>query len=57
MNNFGPDPVEPDELDEASAATNKARQGVTGHNVRYILLASLAGVVIAFTIIYAAFFG
>jgi hypothetical protein len=54
MNNFDPDPVEPD---EASAATNRVRQGVTGHNVRYILLASLVGVVIAFTILYAAFFG
>jgi hypothetical protein len=56
INSPNPDPREPDELDDASAATNKARQGVTGHNVRYVLLFSLIGVVVAFTIVYAAFF-
>jgi hypothetical protein len=56
MSNRNPDPLEPDELDHASAATNKTRQGVTGHNVRYVLLFSLIGVVVAFTIVYAAFF-
>jgi hypothetical protein len=34
-----------------------ARQGVTGHNVRYVLGFSLAAVVIAFIIIYLLFFG
>jgi hypothetical protein len=34
-----------------------ARQGVTGHNVRYVLGFSLAAVVIAFVIIYLLFFG
>ncbi len=33
-----------------------ARQGVTGHNVRYVLIASLAGVVIFFAVIYLLFF-
>jgi hypothetical protein len=30
----------------------EARQGVTGHNVRYVLAYGLAGVVIAFIVIY-----
>jgi hypothetical protein len=30
----------------------QARQGVTGHNVRYVLAYGLIGVVIAFVIIY-----
>jgi hypothetical protein len=34
-----------------------ARQGVTGHNVRYVLGFSLAAVVVAFMIIYLLFFG
>jgi hypothetical protein len=34
----------------------EARQGVTGHNVRYVLFFSIAAVVVAFALIYAAFF-
>ena len=34
--------------------TTEARQGVTGHNVRYVLGFSLAGVVIVFAIAYLA---
>jgi len=34
----------------------EARAGVTGHNVRYVLYFGLAGVVLAFALIYAAFF-
>jgi hypothetical protein len=34
-----------------------ARQGVTGHNVRYVLGFSLAAVIVAFIIIYLLFFG
>jgi hypothetical protein len=37
--------------------TNQARQGVTGHNVRYVLLIGLVGVVVAFLIIYLMYFG
>lgn len=33
----------------------EGRQGVTGHGVRYVLAFSLAGIVIAFAIIYFAF--
>jgi hypothetical protein len=60
VNNLGgksPRPVEPEELDNDSATTNKVRQGVTGHNVRYVLLLSLAGVVLAFIVAYLAIFG
>lgn len=35
--------------------TTAARAGVTGHNARYVLLISLAAVVVAFAVIYAAF--
>ena len=34
--------------------TKEARQGVTGHNVRYVLGFSIAGVVIVFAIGYLA---
>ena len=33
----------------------EARQGVTGHNVNIVLVVSVVAVVIAFAIIYAAF--
>lgn len=49
---------QPDELDSAtSEMANKVRQGVTGHNVRYVLLFGIAGVVLAFIFVYVAFFG
>jgi hypothetical protein len=35
---------------------NEARQGVTGHNVRGVLFFGLAGIVVAFVIVYLAFF-
>jgi hypothetical protein len=34
----------------------EARQGVTGHNVRYVLAASLAAVVVAFVVLYVIYF-
>jgi hypothetical protein len=34
----------------------EARQGVTGHNVRYVLAASLAAIVVAFIVLYAIYF-
>jgi hypothetical protein len=34
--------------------TTEARQGVTGHNVRYVLLFGLIAVVIAFVVGYFA---
>lgn len=38
-------------------STTEARQGVTGHNVRYVLGFGLVGVIVAFTIIYLFYFG
>ena len=51
--------VERDELSKAdsTASANRIRQGVIGHNVRYVLLLSIAGVVLAFILVYVAFFG
>jgi hypothetical protein len=37
-------------------STNEVRDGVTGHNVRYVLIFGLLAVVVAFAIIYVAFF-
>jgi hypothetical protein len=35
----------------------EARQGVTGHNVRYVLGFGLAAVIIAFAAVYFVYFG
>lgn len=35
---------------------NEARQAVTGHGVNVVLIVSLAAVIVAFVVIYAAFF-
>lgn len=34
----------------------RARAGVTGHNVRYVLATSLAAIILAFAIIYLTYF-
>jgi hypothetical protein len=34
----------------------RARQGVTGHNVRYVLGFGLIGVVVAFVVVYLVYF-
>jgi hypothetical protein len=36
--------------------TQQARQGVTGHNVRYVLGVGIAAVVVAFVVLYAVYF-
>jgi hypothetical protein len=36
--------------------TTEARQGVTGHNVRYVLVWGIGGVIVAFAIVYFLFF-
>jgi hypothetical protein len=36
---------------------NEARQGVTGHNVRYVLWISVAAVIILFAIVWFVYFG
>ncbi len=35
----------------------EARQGVTGHNARYVLGFGLAAVIIAFVVVYVVYFG
>ena len=35
---------------------NRARQGVTGHNVRYVLGFGLAAAIIALTVVYLFYF-
>jgi hypothetical protein len=37
-------------------SATEAREGVTGHNVRYVLLASMVGIVIAFGVLLLYFF-
>jgi hypothetical protein len=37
--------------------TPRARQGVTGHNVRYVLGFGLAAVIVGFLVVYLAYFG
>jgi hypothetical protein len=44
------------EGDRVDQPPENARQGVTDHNVRYVLAASLAGVVALFALIYVFFF-
>jgi hypothetical protein len=34
-------------------STTEARSGVTGHNVRYVLIFGLLAVIVAFAVIYA----
>jgi hypothetical protein len=36
---------------------DRARQGATGHNVRYVLGFGLAAIVVVFAVIYFAYFG
>jgi acid phosphatase family membrane protein YuiD len=38
------------------ATTTEAREGVTGHNVRYVLVWSTVGMIVAFVIVYFFFF-
>ena len=47
-----------DPIDTPSTKTKtKARAGVTGHNVRYVLAFGLTGAIIAFLIIGLYFYG
>ena len=34
----------------------RARAGETGHNVRYVLAASLAAIIVAFAVVYLTYF-
>ena len=49
-------PSGPDQQDrKIQVDEEEARQGTTGHNVRYVLLFGLGGVIIAFVIILSLF--
>jgi hypothetical protein len=37
-------------------STTEARSGVTGHNVRYVLLFGVLAAIVAFVVLYAVFF-
>lgn len=41
--------------DQVVETTNEARQAVTGHNVRYVLIYGLGASVAAFAIVYGLF--
>ena len=38
-------------------SATEAREGVTGHNVRYVLIVSLSGIVLLFAGLWLYFFG
>lgn len=48
--------TEIDDGDRVNQPATNARQGVTEHNVRYVLALSMAGVVAMFALIYLFFF-
>ena len=51
-------PASPSEREPPVVVTKtQARQGVAGHGVRYVLALGTLGVVVAFALIYFAFFG
>ena len=43
--------------EQIAETTTEARQGVTGHNVRYVLVWSTVGVIVSFVIVYSLFSG
>jgi hypothetical protein len=45
----------PDKDKPEIVSTTEARSGVTGHNVRYVLAFGLAGVIIAFVLLFFAY--
>ena len=44
------------ENDRTVKTTNEARAAVTGHNARYVLLASTVGIIVLFGAVYLYFF-
>ena len=45
-----------DSEDRTVVSTQEAREGVTGHNVRYVLGIGLVAIIVAFAVIYAIYF-
>jgi thiamine monophosphate synthase len=50
-------PAKPASRSAPNLEPNEARGGVTQHNVRVVLAASMAGAVVILAIVYFAFFG
>ena len=42
--------------DASVRSTTEARQGVTGHNVRYVLGLGVLAIIIAFAVVYGYYF-
>jgi hypothetical protein len=49
-------PEQPQSEQRTVVPTQQARQGVTGHNVRYVLGIGIAAVIVAFVVLYAIYF-
>jgi hypothetical protein len=45
-----------DDNQRTVVSTREAREGVTGHNVRYVLGFGLIGIIVAFAVVYAIYF-
>jgi hypothetical protein len=45
-----------DSEDRTVVSTQEAREGVTGHNVRYVLGIGLVAIIVAFAVVYAVYF-
>ena len=51
---YGPEIIDGDHFEEP---TSNARQGVTGHNVRYVLTIGTVGIFVLLAVIYLVYFG
>lgn len=45
-----------DNNDRTVVSAQEAREGVTGHNVRYVLGFGLIGIIVAFVVVYTIYF-
>jgi hypothetical protein len=52
-----PEYKEADQASTTAVPAVRARQGVVGHNVRFVLGFGLAAIIIAFLVIYLIYFG
>jgi len=50
------DSISPESGQRPVVPTTRARQGVTGHNVRYVLGFGIVGIVVAFVVVYIVYF-
>ncbi len=50
-----PERPDPQAARHPAVPTQRARQGVTGHNVRYVLAVGLAAIIIGFAVLYIVY--